>query len=188
MGLMPTLPMSRPLTAEDLEAIRDVEDGHRYELIDGVLLVTPSPVPRHQRAVGQLFLAVTRDVPPGYEVFTAPLDIRMGPDTVVQPDVLVAATASVTERRIEGPPVLAVEVLSPSTRDFDLGTKLLRYQRAGTAAYWVIDPHEPSLRAWELRAGTYTEVAHVTGDQPAELTVPWPVRIVPQELVAPPAC
>ncbi|WP_237565632.1 Uma2 family endonuclease [Ornithinimicrobium cavernae] len=180
---MPTLPRSGPLTLEDFEAIREVDDGHRYELIDGVLVVTPSPVPRHQKVAFRIAQALDRSCPPDHDVYMAPLDIRLGEDTVLQPDALVVPRSAVGEQHIEGSPVLAVEVLSPSTRTFDLGAKLLRHERAATPAYWVIDPDAPSLQAWELRDGHYVEVAHVTGDEPAELSLPWPVQIVPGDLV-----
>lgn len=182
MGAMPTMPRSRPLTLEDFEEIRDVDDGHRYELIDGVLVVTPSPVPVHQRVVTRLWALLTHGASPGHEVFVAPLDIRLSPDTVVQPDILVATTASITDRRIEGPPVLAIEVLSPSTRHFDLGLKLSRYEAAGCPNYWVIDPAEPSLRAWHLGDDGYQLAAHATGEQVAELTNPWPLHLTPAAL------
>lgn len=183
MGLMPTMPMSRPLTLEDFEAIRDVEDGHRYELIDGSLVVTPSPVPRHQAAVSELLFLLRGTAPAGHRVFVAPLDIRLGTDTVLQPGVLVVPRSAVGPQRIEGRPLLAVEVLSPSTRHIDLGLKLSRHEAAGTPAYWVIDPDEPSLRAWELREGSYVQTSHVTADEVASLTLPWPLEIVPSTLV-----
>ncbi|GAA1150533.1 Uma2 family endonuclease [Ornithinicoccus hortensis] len=184
MGVMPTPPLSRPLTLEDFEAIRDVEDGHRYELIDGVLVVTPSPVPRHQQVVTELLFLLRSTITPGHRVYAAPLDVRLGTDTVVQPDLLVAAPATVTAGWVDGPPALVVEVLSPSTRSFDLGAKLLRYEQAGTPSYWVVDPDEPSLRAWELDADGYREVARAAGDEVAELARPWPLRVVPADLAA----
>lgn len=183
MGLMPTLPWSRPLTLEDFEVIRDVDDGHRYELIDGSLIVTPSPLAHHQLAVMELAYHLRSTRPERYQVYTAPLDIRLGGDTVLQPDVLVVARSEIHDHRVKGSPVLAVEVLSPSTRHIDLGLKLSRYESAGTPAYWVIDPDESSLRAWELRDGAYVQVAHATGDEPADLTLPWPIEIVPSHLV-----
>lgn len=117
------------------------------------------------------------------EVYVAPLDIRLGADTVLQPDVLVVARSEVQEHRVQGSPILAVEVLSPSTRHIDLGLKLSRYEASQTPSYWVIDPDEPSLRAWDLREGRYEQVAHVTGDEPARLSLPWSVEIVPSGLV-----
>ena len=171
------------MTLEDFEAIRDVDDGHRYELIDGSLIVTPSPLAHHQLAVIELAYRLRLTRPEHYQVYVAPLDISLGKDTVLQPDVLVVARSDIANHRVQGAPTLAVEVLSPSTRHIDLGLKLSRYEAAGTANYWVIDPDEPSLRAWELREGRYVEVSHITGDEPADLALPWPVQIVPSQLV-----
>jgi Uma2 family endonuclease len=175
------LPQSRPLTYADLEAMPD--DGHRYELLDGVLLVSPAPRPRHQQAVLGLAIALYHATPNEMQTFVAPLDVVLADDTALQPDLLVARRSDLTERNLAAAPLLAVEVLSPSTRLFDLWTKRERYARAGTAAYWVVDPDEPSLIAWELRDGTYEQVAHVMGDEPFDASVPFPVRVVPAELV-----
>ncbi len=79
--------------------------------------------------------------------------------------------------------MLAVEVLSPSTRHIVLGLKLSRYEAAGTPAYWVIDPDEPALRAWELRERRFVQTAHVSGEELAQLTQLWALEIVPNRLV-----
>ncbi|TRW44257.1 Uma2 family endonuclease [Georgenia yuyongxinii] len=86
-------------------------------------------------------------------------------DTVLQPNVLVAERANLTERDLAAAPVLAVEVLSPSTRLIDLTLKRVRYEAAGTSSYWVVDPEEPAVTAWELVTGRYVEVADVTGTE-----------------------
>jgi putative restriction endonuclease len=77
-----------PLTAEDLEDTPD--DGHRYELVDGCLIVTPSPNLAHQRCLAALHLLLHRACPSGYEVVIGPFDFKAGPDTVLEPDLLVA--------------------------------------------------------------------------------------------------
>ncbi len=155
MGVMATalsgLPRSRPLNRDDLDAIRDaVDDGHRYELIDGVLVVSPSPRHAHQRAVGNLYLVLRAACPDHLEVLLAPFDVALAGDTVMQPDLLVARRDEIAERDLPGPPVLAIEVLSPSTRSFDLHTKKNRLLRAGCEHYWVVDPLVPSITAWRL--------------------------------------
>jgi hypothetical protein len=73
MSAVTTLPWGRPLTRDDLESLPD--DGHRYELLDGALLVTPAPTPRHQRAVMGLIAVLTAHVVPPLEVMVAPLDV-----------------------------------------------------------------------------------------------------------------
>lgn len=180
MGSMTILPRSRALTRSDLAQVPD--DGHRYELVDGALVVTPAPSVRHQRAVGRLFLLLHDACPDELEVFVAPLAVALADDTEVQPDVLVARRSDLTERDLPAAPLLAVEVLSPSTRLVDLELKRARHEEAGTAAYWVVDPDLPGLRAWELRDGAYVEVADVRGDEVFHARVPVAVDVSPTTL------
>ncbi|HEY4569973.1 MAG TPA: Uma2 family endonuclease, partial [Kribbella sp.] len=142
-----------PLTRDDLDRLPN--DGHRYELVDGALLVTPAPVPRHQVVCAAIYRALFAACPPHLQVLFAPLDVVLTADTVMQPDLLVAPRDAFSERDLQGPPLLAVEVLSPSTRRIDLMLKFSRYEAAGCPAYWVVDPDTPSLIAWELQDGTY---------------------------------
>jgi Uma2 family endonuclease len=169
-----------PMTRDDLDRMPD--DGHRYELIDGTLIVTPAPAVQHQRAAGGLYRLLHAACPEELEVFFAPLDVVLANDTVLQPDVLVARRDDFSERDLPVAPLLAVEVLSPSTRRVDLMLKWSRLEAAGCAAYWVVDPDTPSLIAWELRDGAYVQVAKVTGDETARLTSPFEVSIVPANL------
>jgi Uma2 family endonuclease len=176
------LPQSRPLTRDDLATMPD--DGHRYELIDGALVVTPAPSPRHQRASARLFLLLVAACPDDLEVLYAPLDVVLADDTVVQPDLLVARRTDFTDRELPVAPLLAVEILSPSTRLIDLNLKRARYEAAGTPAYWVLDPEQPALTAWELQDGAYVEVAHVPNEQIVDLQQPFPVSVSPAQLLA----
>jgi Uma2 family endonuclease len=116
-------------------------------------------------------------------VLFAPLDVRLSEKTNFQPDLLAARPDDFNETNLPVPPVLAVEVLSPSTRHIDLGLKKSAHEACGTAHYWVVDPTVPSITAWELVSGTYVEAGHAQGDDPLVLERPVPVRIVPQELV-----
>lgn len=175
------LPPGRPLTAADLEAMPD--DGHRYELIDGALIVTPSPAVPHQRVVGNLHVLLRAACSEDLEVMLAPLDITVSDITVLQPDLLVAPRATLTGRKMVGLPVLAVEVLSPSTRLIDLNLKRAVFERAAVASYWVVDPDVPSLTAWRLVDGRYVEVAAVVGEAPFSTGAPFPLELRPAELV-----
>jgi Uma2 family endonuclease len=181
MDPVTTLPWGRPLTYDDLESMPD--DGHRYELIDGVLIVSPAPRTRHQTVVGALHL-VLMAARPGRDirVLLGPVDVVLAADTVIIPDLIVAARSDIADRNLPGPPLLAIEVLSPSSRRIDHVLKRSRLEAAGCPAYWVIDPDEPSLIAWELRDGLYVEVANV-GDGRFDATLPFPVTIVPDALV-----
>lgn len=176
------LPRGRPFVAADLDALPG--DGNRYELIDGALIVTPSPAMRHQRGVTRLNVALSQACPDDLEVFVAPLDVRLDDNTVIQPDVVVARRGDLTEANLPTAPVLAVEVLSPSTHGIDLVLKRDRLQRAGCPSYWVVDPLDPRLTAWELdESGQYVEVADVTGEETWRATRPFVVSITPARLV-----
>ncbi len=177
------LPSGRPFTVADRDALPD--DGNRYELVDGVLLVTPSPAMRHQRAAFGLARLLHAACPDDLEVVIAPFDVRLGDDTVVVPDIVVARRADLTEADLPVAPVLAVEVLSPSTRSIDLHVKRERLRRAGCRSYWVLDPLEPRLVAWDLdETGTYAEVADVATDDTWTSHLPYPVTVTPGSLTS----
>jgi Uma2 family endonuclease len=170
-----------PFTDDDLATRPD--DGHRYEVIDGSLFVTPAPDARHQTCTGSLFSLLQSARGPEHKVLFAPFDVRLSRLTVVQPDLIVARRADMTPARLEGPPLLAVEVLSPGTRLIDLGTKRLAYDAAGVPAYWLVDPDVPSLTVLELDAGRYVERATVAGDEAFSAAFPFPVTVVPARLL-----
>jgi Uma2 family endonuclease len=174
-------PHGHPFTRADLDAMPD--DGNRYELVDGALVVTPSPSWRHQTAVTALWLRLYNACPAEFSVFVAPLDVVYADDTVLQPDVLVVRRSDLGDRNLEGDPVLAVEVLSPSTRHVDLAFKRARYEAAGCPSYWVIDPLEPSITCWELRDGQYVQTARSTGSQPVTVGAPFPITLAPADLI-----
>jgi Uma2 family endonuclease len=173
---------SGPLTVHDLEGIPF--DGRRYELIDGVLIVSPAPGLRHQKIAYRLYGVLEAACPPDFEVVGAPFAVHSGDKIELQPDVLVGRDEDFTDKDLPAPPVLAVEVLSPSTAIHDLNTKKAVYERLGTGSYWVIDPEEPALTVFELDAdGHYQQVAKAAGDEVAEIERPFPVRIVPKNLL-----
>ncbi len=180
MTSVTTLPHSRPLTVADLEGLPD--DGHRYELVDGALVVTPAPRPQHQRVVRSLLIELDAACPPDLEVFSAPLDIVLADDTVLQPDVVVVRRSDIAELNVPAVPVLAVEVLSPSTRLVDLTLKRARYEAAGCPSYWVVDPEALTFTAWDLRGGTYVET--VSTDRATEVREPFDLLIDPTSWTA----
>ncbi len=178
---MAALRWGEPLTVEDLEGMAD--DGHRYELVDGTLLVTPAPATRHQMCVVYLSSALLAASHPEHLVLVAPYDWVVGPQTLFQPDLLVARRSDVGEKRLEKPPLLVVEVLSPSTRRVDLATKRMAYAEAGVPDYWIVDPGAPSIAAMHLEGDRYVEVGTAAGRECWTATSPFTVAVVPAELV-----
>lgn len=175
----------RPFTFEDLEGMPD--DGYRREIIGGSLIVSPSPRLTHQRVVGRLFTIVSAAEPPGLEALVAPFDWRPEGGDVFVPDLLVMRVddvdASDRLRRGENP-ILAVEVLSPSNRVYDLITKRAVYEAAGLAHYWIIDPTEATLLALRLdERGRYAVAGEAAGDEAVTLDDPFPVRFTVAGLI-----
>ena len=181
MGTVTALPRGRALTRSDLETMPD--DGHRYELIDGTLIVTPAPSTRHQSVSGRLYLLLAANCPADLKLLYAPFDVALGDDTVLQPDLLVAHKSDFTARDLPTAPLLAVEILSPSTRRVDLTLKRSRFEAAGCPSYWVVDPDEPSVTVWQLQGEEYVEVARVVGDEQLDVDLPYPVRLRPADLL-----
>jgi Uma2 family endonuclease len=178
---MPVMPRAGEWTVDDLLDLPD--DGLQYELADGVLLVSPAPRPRHQTVVLNLAVQLKETVPAELQVFVAPLDFQPTRHRSLQPDLLVVRRQDVGEENIQGGVVVAVEVLSPSTRAKDLVLKRALYEDSGVPSYWVVDPDEPSLLVLQLQDGRYVETARVLGADQVEVGVPFPVRVVPAELL-----
>jgi Uma2 family endonuclease len=182
MSAMPVMPHAHDWTIDDLEHLPD--DGLQYELLDGVLLVTPAPVVGHQRFAGGVFRLLDDACPDErFEVFFAPLGWQPDRHTSLQPDVLVIGSDQVGVKAITEPLALAVEVLSPSARRKDMILKRSKYEDAGVASYWLVDPDRPSVTAFDLHHdGRYVEVGTAVGDETLRLDRPYPVSITPAAL------
>jgi Uma2 family endonuclease len=173
------------LTYDDYIALP--EDGPRYELYEGELIVMPAPSPRHQAVIVNLFMAVAEHV---YrhglgEVFPSPIDVILSRITVVQPDLVYVDTAGpgiVTEGGIEGTPPLVVEVLSPSTGARDRGVKQALYARYGVSFYWIAAPTARTIQALRLSGESYEAVASLDETAPAALPPLAGLRLDPAAL------
>jgi Uma2 family endonuclease len=140
-------------TAEQVRALPD--DGNRYEVVRGELLVTPAPRLWHQEITGRLFMALRRylETERVGHALQSPADISWSPDTLVQSDVFVVPLAQA--RTLDWARItdllLAVEVLSPSSHRADRFTKRVEYQRHEVPVYWIIDPDERRVEFWAPR-------------------------------------
>ena len=144
--------MAAPIyyTADMVRALPD--DGNRYEVVHGELLVTPAPRLWHQKLVWRLGAALEtylRAEPVG-EVFASPADISWGRDVLVQPDVFVVPPEEARLLRWGSirTLLLAVEILSPSSRRADRFTKRRLYQERGVVTYWMIDGDQHFVEVW----------------------------------------
>ena len=136
--------------------IKDLpEGGPRMEILEGELVVSPSPNWRHQWIVGELFVALRAHVRARGlgQVALAPMDVIFDPHNVAEPDVLYIATErlDIVRDRVWGAPDLCVEVLSPSSVTRDRQAKRAVYARFGVREYWIVDP---DARVAEVYAGT----------------------------------
>ncbi|HSH60664.1 MAG TPA: Uma2 family endonuclease [Acidimicrobiales bacterium] len=166
-----TTATSNAFTLEDLEALPD--DGNRYELIGGAIVMTPAPEPIHQRVAGRLFRIIEDACPEGHEVFFAPIDYDLPGDQRVEPDLIVVPDASVGPKRLAGPALLVVEVVSPGSRLNDTITKRAAYAEAGIPAYWIVDPHGGHFLALRLADGGYEVYADTSGP----VSISWPIAV-----------
>lgn len=128
------------------------DDGQRYELVDGELLVSPAPRYLHQRAVAEFYRRLHDYVARHGlgEALFSPSDLDLRAEQLVQPDLFVVAPAAgrAAEWADVGIPRLVVEVLSPSTARYDRVTKRRRYQRSGIPTYWVVDLDARLVEVW----------------------------------------
>lgn len=157
--------LSAKLTYEDYLHLPD--DGKRYEIIDGVLYVSPSPNIKHQRVVRDLFRALDSFVLAHKlgEVFFAPCDVVMSGIDIVQPDILYISAARmeiITKANVKGVPDLVVEVLSKGTRSHDEVRKLKRYDHFGVAEYWIADPEIDTFKIYRRAGGAFAVIHDVT--------------------------
>ncbi len=160
------------LTYADLAALPD--DGKRYELHEGEIYMTPSPSPRHQQVVGNLHLTIAEHVRRlGLgELFLSPLDVILADVTVLEPDLVyldAGRMARVSNRGIEGPPTLAIEVLSPTTASADRGIKRQLSARYGVPHYWIVDADARVIETYQLVGATYQTGPRLNGTVPVAL-------------------
>lgn len=169
-------------TVEDLYAYREQRGDMTVQLIAGELVVSPSPSVQHQVVQSRLFAALFPALPPSLQILAAPLDVRVAERTVLQPDLLVIDRSIQEGGEVTVPPVLVVEILSPSSRRTDLVAKPQAMARFGVEHYWVVDPVLPAIWVMRLREGAFETTHLVEGESLMEITEPFPVSLRPTDL------
>lgn len=135
-------------------------DDERYELVEGDLIMTPSPVTKHQRISGKIGFELTKYVTENNrgEVFYAPCDVHFDNENVMQPDILFISRERldiIGEKNIQGAPDLTIEIISESSAYRDMVQKKKLYARFGVKEYWIVIPKERSIEMYLIKENTY---------------------------------
>ncbi|NIV03682.1 MAG: Uma2 family endonuclease [Calditrichae bacterium] len=130
-----------------------IDNQNRYEVIEGELVMAPSPLTQHQRVSGKLESLLGNFVEKKKlgEVFDAPFDVIISPHNVFPPDILFLSNENLgilTGKNVQGAPDLIVEILSPGTAVYDMGVNKEVYERAGVKELWVFDPESETGLAY----------------------------------------
>ena len=146
------------LTWED---IRDLPESYgRTEIVEGELVASPTPGSRHQEICSRLGFHLIRFVGERWlgRVYTSPLHVILAEHVHYEPDLCFVARARsgiIRESYVDGPPDLAIEVISETNRTYDTVVKHRDYARYGVREYWLVDPREETLSSWTLQAGSF---------------------------------
>ena len=168
-------------TYDEYAALTD--DGEWYEIVNGVLVMAPSPDIPHQSAVARFtyYLLTYVEFAGLGKIVPAPADVVLSPNNVYQPDVFVVLNAHldrVQEKRVVGPPDLVIELASPSTAIYDRLTKYDIYARFGVPEYWIAKTATRTIEVLVLEEGMYRSLGVFSGQEKL------PSRIVPELPVA----
>ncbi len=143
-------------------------DGKRREIVDGELLVTPSPNLGHQRISRNIVYALLEylEEHPIGELLDAPMDVILSDYDVVEPDLLFVLNEhrNILKDWVRGAPDLVVEVLSPTTAANDRGPKMKAYARFGVREYWIADPDRKTIEVYRLVEAGY-QLVQMFGEQ-----------------------
>ena len=179
-------------TYEDYAALPD--DGKRYEVHAGELVMTPAPGSDHQVVLTRLLLVLSRHVEPRNLgiVLPAPLDVILSEKpretTVVEPDIVYLAVdrlPTLRRRGVVGSPTLVVEILSPGTAATDRGTKRDLYARYGVPHYWIVDFDNRVLESYVLLGSEYQPAVRASGAAPIDVPPFVGLGLVPTSLWPP---
>jgi Uma2 family endonuclease len=179
-------------TLDDLERLPD--DGRRYEIIDGSLVMSPSPFIEHQRVANWLRRALERSIPAGLDVFEN-VGVVLTPDPLrfLVPDLTAALVPTDGSRDLRQylPPAdvrLVVEIVSRSSVTFDRVTKPALYAEAGIPRYWRVERSDVgvTVHVHALAGGGLKEIRTVRPGETATLTDPWPITLTPPGWSTPP--
>jgi len=162
------------MTARQFLEMGEDPPGVRLELVDGEVAVSPSPVPRHSFSVGALYTLLKNYID-DHDLGEVLMDVDtvFGEHDVRRPDLFFFTKARrhfIGEKAIEGPPDLAVEVISPGNERTDRRDKFKLYAAGKVKQYWIVDPMQKTIESYSLRGGKY--VGRVRGSRSDVVKLP----------------
>ena len=170
------------MTAGQFLMLGEDPPGARLELVNGEVAVSPSPTPDHGFVITKLgFILEGHNQKYDLGELYQDIDTILDRFNVRRPDMLFffkARTHLIGKKAMEGPPDLAVEVISPGSVEIDREIKFAQYRDAGVHYYWIADPGLRTIDAWELVDGNYVQIAHAQGDAVVKLP-PFPELEIP---------
>lgn len=155
MAIQPNLQLS----ADTYFELADYQMHDLIELINGEVILSMPPIPRHQDIVGEIFFmfkSIAKST--GGKAYTSPIEVYLDEHNVYEPDVLYMipdSNCEVGDKRLMGAPELVVEVLSSSTAKYDRQQKYIGYQQHGVQEYWIVDPVHELVEVWMLQDDTF---------------------------------
>lgn len=155
MAIQPTFHIS----ADTYFRMADYQKHDLIQLINGEVMISMPPIPRHQEIVGEIFFmlkSIAKST--GGKAYTSPIEVYLDERNVYEPDVLYMTPDSnceVGDKRLMGAPELIVEVLSPSTAKYDRQQKYVSYQQHGVKEYWIVDSVHELIEVWVLQESTF---------------------------------
>ena len=154
--------MEAVTTKKTVQDYLQLPEGAPYQLLNGELVMSPSPNRQHQKLIVKLTSEIYQlcERTKIGEVYVAPCDVYLDDENVVQPDLFFFSKARLhhlSDRGAEGAPDLAIELLSPSNAYYDLRYKLDLYEKHGVQEYFIVDPEDKTVMAYTLHEGRFKE-------------------------------
>ena len=161
------------------------DDGQRYEVVQGVLIMSPAPTPEHQSVLGEIYSYLREHIllTGRGMVYMGPLDVELSERNVFQPDALVVLkehSDHFQRKHFVGAPDLAVEIISPSSAAYDRLTKYETYEQAGIPEYWLVNLKRRTIEVFVLEGQRYHSLGVFKGEQ-ALLSRLIPLGTIPVE-------
>jgi Uma2 family endonuclease len=161
------------MTAKQFLLLGEDPPGVRLELAHGEIVVSPSPTPDHAYTVLALGAVLKRHIDENdLGVILSDVDTEFGEHDVRRPDLFFFVKSRlryIGEKSIEGPPDLAIEVISPSNKKMDRQDKFNLYAASGVKHYWIVDPRQRTIEAYRLSAGKYVGRVRGSGSDTIQL-------------------